>query len=348
MEITPDQRELQDLVRRFLSDSVPAEYLRKRIDSGLRRDEALVESLKALGLEEGFSADGGVFSFAELALVAEEVGRALLPEPLLERLFCDLLVPSILSGETRSAYMDLGGATAIAPPVCCKVKFNSKSKRISGEVAWGFAAEGADRCIGVVSHDGGERLFACSLKQAGVSVVPVPSLDLTASLGAISFRDARVVLFSPQESGRILDLFEVLTASEVYGVSQKVVEMSSDYLKTREQFGVPVGAFQAVQQRLADAYAQSESLGALSRFAAWSVGRSPEQLPLTARAAISLASEAGPSICETAIQVHGGIGFTWEYDLHLYLRRAKVVQAAFPLSSERVDALLSRALGGAT
>jgi alkylation response protein AidB-like acyl-CoA dehydrogenase len=126
-------------------------------------------------------------------------------------------------------------------------------------------------------------------------------------------------------------------------MTARVVEMTADYLKTREQFGVPVGAFQAVQQRIADAYAASESLGALCRFAAWSVVSSPEQRPLTARAAIAHAAEVGPTVCEAAIQVHGGIGFTWEYDLHLFLRRAKAIQAAFPMNAERVASLLDSA-----
>jgi len=344
VQITADQRELQDLVRRFFQDAVPSEYLRMRITSLLRRDEALLESLKQLGLDEGFSADGG-FSFAELGIVAEEVGRALFPEPLSERLLGDAVVPGFLGDAARQGYAALGLGTAFAPTSCCNLKSNSKSKRVSGEISWAVGVEGGARLIGAVEQKGAPRLFACSLSDSGITKKAVSSLDLTSALTSLSLKDVPVVLFTEEESRLIQDAYEVVKAFEVYGVTARVVEMSAEYLKTRQQFGVPIGAFQAVQQRIADAYASSESLGALCRFAAWSVTSSPEQRPLTARAAISHASEVGPSVCEAAIQVHGGIGFTWEYDLHLFLRRAKAIQAGFPLNGARVDELLQRAQG---
>jgi hypothetical protein len=342
MQITSDQRELQDLVRRFFADAVPSEYLRKRITSLLRRDEALIESVKGLGLEEGFSADGGMFTFAELGLVAEEVGRALFPEPLIERLLGDCVVPGLLCAETRKGYEALGAGTAIAPASCCE-DVTAKAKKVSGDIPWAWGVEGAGRLLGVVHQKGEDRVFACSLSQPGGVAISQSSLDCTTSLASLSLKDVPAIIFSQEESSAILDAIAILKGCEVYGVTARVVEMSAEYLKTREQFGVPVGAFQAVQQRIADAYAASESLGALCRFAAWSVVSSPEQRPLTARAAIAHAAEVGPTVCEAAIQVHGGIGFTWEYDLHLFLRRAKAIQVAFPMNAERVASLLRSA-----
>ena len=341
MQITADQRELQDLVRRFFADAVPSEYLRKRMTSLLRRDEALIDSVKQLGLDEGFSADGGMFTFAELGIVAEEVGRALFPEPLTERIFGDCIVPGLLSAETRVAYSALGSGTALSPASCCAVV--GTAKKLSGEISWAWGVEGAGRLIGVMRQKGAERVFACSLSAPGVTSKAESSLDSTSVLSSVSLKDVPAVIFSEDESNVVRDAFDILKGCEVYGVTSRAVEMSADYLKTREQFGVPVGAFQAVQQRIADAYAASESLGALCRFAAWSVVSSPEQRPLTARAAISYAAEVGPNVCEAAIQVHGGIGFTWEYDLHLFLRRAKAIQSGFPLDAQRVDELLARA-----
>ena len=339
MQITADQRELQDLVRRFFADAVPSEYLRKRMTSLLRRDEALIDSVKQLGLDEGFSADGGMFTFAELGIVAEEVGRALFPEPLTERLLGDGVVPGLLDVVTRSAYQALGSHTAIAPASCCNVATDT-SKKVSGEISWAFGVEGAGRFIGVMSQKGGDRVFACSMSDPGVTVKAEASLDCTTALASLSLKEVPVVVFSEDESNKVVDALSILKACEVYGVTARVVEMSAEYLKTREQFGVPVGAFQAVQQRIADAYASSESLGALCRFAAWSFVNSPEQRSLTAQAALAHAAEVGPNVCEAAIQVHGGIGFTWEYDLHLFLRRAKSIQIGFPLSGARVDDLL--------
>jgi len=340
MLLTADQRELQDLVRRFFADAVPSEYLRKRMASLLRRDEALVASVEQLGLEEGFSSEKGMFSFAELGIVAEEVGRALLPEPLTERLLGDCVLPGLLEVETRTSYRALGSRTAIAPASCCTITAG-KSKKVSGEISWAWGVEGADRLVGVVRQKGGDRVFACSLSAPGVTVKAESSLDCTTALSSVSLKDVAVAVFSEDESQKVIDAFSILKGCEVYGITARVVEMGAEYLKTREQFGVPVGAFQAVQQRIANAYAESESLGALCRFAAWSVVSSPDQRPLTARTAIAHASEVGPSVCEAAIQVHGGIGFTWEYDLHLFLRRAKLIQAAFPCNAQSVDDLLA-------
>ncbi len=340
MQITSDQRELRDLVRRFLADSVSSEYLRKRITSGLRRDDALLESAKQLGLEEGFSAQGEMFTFAELGVVAEEVGRALFPEALTERIFADCVVPGFLDPDTRAAYQALGSHTAIAPESCCTLA-SRKSKKVSGEISWAWGVEGASRLIGVMKMTGGNRAFACSLSTPSVTLTPTSSLDLTTALASLSLTDVPVVVFSEDASSKVLDAFSILKACEVYGMTARVIEMSAEYLKTREQFGVPVGAFQAVQQRIADAYASSEALGALCRFAAWSVTSSPEQRSLTARAVIAHAAEVGPSVCEAAIQVHGGIGFTWEYDLHLLLRRAKATAVAFPQGVEGVEDLLT-------
>jgi alkylation response protein AidB-like acyl-CoA dehydrogenase len=162
-------------------------------------------------------------------------------------------------------------------------------------------------------------------------------------LSQVVLKNVNALFFDDADSALVEDLIEVLKASEVYGITARVIEMTTEYVKTREQFSVPLGAFQAVQQRLADGYAASESLGALCRFAAWSVEGSPRQRRLTARAAVSHAAEVGPLVCESAIQCHGGIGFTWEYDLHLLLRRAKVIQAGFSLNGERAEELIRRA-----
>jgi alkylation response protein AidB-like acyl-CoA dehydrogenase len=151
------------------------------------------------------------------------------------------------------------------------------------------------------------------------------------------------LVLSVETSQALEDVLEAIKASEAAGICDRVIQMSVEYAKTREQFGKPIGSFQAVQQKLADAYASSEALSSLSRFAVWACCHAPDQRHLTARAAISMAADVAPKICETAIQSHGGIGFTWEYDLHLYLRRAKTLQAAFALDEARINDLLTTA-----
>ena len=343
MKLTSDQLELRDLIRRFFADAVTSEYLRKRMANGIRRDEKLLTSLAQLGLEEGFGGADASFGFRELALVSEEVGRALFPEPLSERLFGDGVLPRLLSESARTVFSSLGSRTAFVPGNGAKLSLNSKKRTVSGSISWAFGIEGADRIVAPVSGSSPTRYVVFSLQQRSVTAKPTTSLDLTTPLSEVTVKDCATLVLGDEDSALVEDCFEVLKACEVSGVTSKVVEMTTEYVKTREQFGVPIGAFQAIQHRLADAYAASESLAALCRFSAWSVQSAPEQRRLTSRAAIAHACEVGPMVCETAVQCHGGIGFTWEYDLHLFLRRAKVIQAGFGLNAERADELLRRA-----
>ncbi len=346
MQISQDQAELKDVVRRFLSEKVPSEYIRERIRSGTRHDQEFVKGLGELGLDEGFAATPALFAFVELALVAEEAGRVLLPEPLVERLFGAYVVPRLLPAACRGTYESAVSVTdtvGFAPTVCCDLEV-SQSGTLSGDIVWGFGIEGASRALAFSRYDGRRTAFVVDLSGSGVSCTPRASLDLTTALCGISLVDAAPVATLSSEGSHVAeDCLEILKACEVFGVCERVIEMSVDYVKTREQFGVPIGGFQAIQHKLADIYAQTEALGALCRFAAWTVEHSPEQRALTARAASLQAATMGPQVCEVALQCHGGIGFTWEYDLHLYLRRAKAFEAAFALTEERAGELLERA-----
>jgi alkylation response protein AidB-like acyl-CoA dehydrogenase len=133
----------------------------------------------------------------------------------------------------------------------------------------------------------------------------------------------------PIDLERALALEHALRASELSGICSKVVQMTSDYAKTRKQFGVPVGGFQAVQHQLSDMYLTSEALASMSRFACWALGASPAQSSFASLAAIKFGVENACKVVEKAIQLHGGIGFTWEFDLHFYLRRAQSFAALY-------------------
>jgi alkylation response protein AidB-like acyl-CoA dehydrogenase len=122
--------------------------------------------------------------------------------------------------------------------------------------------------------------------------------------------------------------------------------MTAEYLKTRKQFGVAIGSFQAVQQKIADAYLSSEAASALAAFAAWAVDSSRNQVQFSARAALHFALENLPQVVESAVQLHGGIGFTWEYDLHLFLRRVKMFEALYRFTSDEEQGLLQAADAG--
>lgn len=254
----------------------------------------------------------------------------------------------------RAACFDLvraaEGRCALAFPSCCDLCIDQGLASVSGRATWSVCGDGALLLIGFAKTAGGIRSFLAKLSDSsegsseGSSCVSinkqVSSLDLTTPLTEIALSRAPCLVLSTKSTENLSVALEVLKASEISGLCRRVLELTADYVKTRKQFGAPIGSFQAIQQKLAQTYADSEALASLCRFAAWAFNSSPEQRRLTSRAAVLKAAELGVQVCETAIQCHGGIGFTWEYDLHLFLRRAQVIHAAFGMSEERAEELI--------
>lgn len=339
MLLTQEQGELKDLVRRSFEEHVTSEVVRRCEQNHAEAVAGITAALREIGLEEAFSPDGGSLGFTELATVAEEAGRVLLPLPIVERIFLANSLAALKVGELPG-----GPSTGcgIAPRSCCSLEHESAVGTISGRVEWAYGVAGASHLM--VWLPSGEGAIV-SLSDSGVTQSRTTSLDLSVALYSLTLSQVSTQIIPADAARTIEDRFEILKASEMYGVAQRVMEMTVAHVTAREQFGVPVGGFQAIQQKLADAYAHQESLGSLARFAAWSVDHSPEQTALTARSAIALATKVGPEVCEACLQAHGGIGFTWEYDLHLYLRRAQSIRAAFAMTAERDEELLRRAVG---
>lgn len=358
MRLSTEQTEFCDLVRRFFSERVSSEYLRGRISSGQRSDTGLRQSLQDLGLYETFSGAEPTCGLVELALLAEECGRALVPDSCVEHVLINALLESLVSPGEWAAVSGLfrsaqGGGCALAFPGCCDFSVEHDSGSVSGTATWAICGEGAALLLGFTSTGTGARAFLANLStlgteastQGGVASIsnPAHSLDLTTPLTQHVLTKAPCVVLGSESTENLSIAIEVLKASEVSGLCQRVLEMTLEYVKTRNQFGVPIGSFQAIQHKLAQVYADSEALASLCRFAAWSFTASPEQRRITSRAAALRAAELGVHICEVAIQCHGGIGFTWEYDLHLFLRRAQVIHAAFGITESRANELIQAA-----
>jgi alkylation response protein AidB-like acyl-CoA dehydrogenase len=345
MRLSDEQTEFRDLLSRFFQENVTPEYRRARLSSQRESDPALKQELESLGIFQGFMETPPLFSVQELGILAHEVGYFLVPDALIEQILATAIIPRLLPEPERAALSSLAPSTArgtIAYPQCCDLVLNGDSKTVSGSITWLLGGHDSQWVLAFTRGDKNvQRLVAFSLTATGVVAKRSPALDLTTTLTAVELKDAPVIVLSEEISSTAEDLIESLKAREVAGICRRVVEMSVEYAKTRQQFGVAIGAFQAVQHKLADCYARTEALDSLSSFAVWSAKNSPSQLHLTSRAAIFKASEFGPLVCETCIQVHGGIGFTWEYDLHLYLRRAKTIEAAFCMTESRAQGLLS-------
>jgi hypothetical protein len=355
MRYTSDHLQLQETLRRFLHEKVSVEYRKNRIAAKSRLDPQLLKEIDSLGLVEGFSGPEALFGFIELGILAHECGRVLMPEPIVDRLLVECCLPAMLpadSGNYLTAERAKGRVSiAVARPLVCRVT-SSVDGLVSGSIEWVSGVEGASHIIVWfvdTPKEGGVRVqplaALISCEHPGVSTREVPSLDLLSSSRSVELAAVPAVLLSPRASALLEQCLDLTGALEAAGVCERVIEITCDYLRVREQFGVPIGGFQALQHAMANSYAQSESLSALARFGAWSVVSSPEQVALVSRAASLQAAVVGPAVCEAAIQVHGGIGFTWEYELHLYLRRARTIAALYSWEDRRVSDLLSKAVG---
>lgn len=350
MKLSNDQIEFQDLLRRFLKERVTHEYLQTRVKAGATVDPALTAALVELGLDEGFQGKDAPFSVEEMGILANECGRVLLPDPLIERLIASALVPRLLEGGEHSKWLAAtkeGAVVGVAFPAPCKITqdpLTSDTQRatVSGQVEWYIDVSGAQALLAFCATPDGERACLIRLSDQGVNSSSENSLDLTLRLSKLELKGVYATIFSLASTQAIENLLEAVYASHLAGLSQAVVDLTCEYVKTRQQFGAPIGSFQAVQQQIAQRYAEVEALSSLSRFAVWSAVNSKDQAGLTARAAILQATVVAPQTCEMAIQAHGGIGFTWEYVLHLYLRRARLYASAFALTESRARELIGR------
>lgn len=346
MRLTSEQRELQALVRRFLSERVSNEYIRSRISSASGYDQALRQAAHELGLYDAFSGAQPICGMVELSLIAAECGHALAPDSPIEDVLVSTLSESLLGSEGGDLFAGPRSParrkTALVFPRCGDFIASPDLSSVTGTASWAVGAHDALQVVGFTDTQDGCRLFVADLEaEYGGKREVLPSLDLTTPLMKVELASSPCKIFSREATEAIVDAIFIVKAAEVVGLCRRVVHMTTEYTKTRQQFGTPIGAFQAVQQKLAQAYAESEALASLCQFAAWSYHASPHQKRLTSHASILKAAQVGVNVCETAIQCHGGIGFTWEYDLHLYLRRAKTIEAAFGISEDSARSLLA-------
>ena len=338
MLLNEDQILLRDTVRSALEGTITPEYRTSKASPLLPIDTQVLSLLDSIALSESFIGPDAPYTLAELGVVASEFGRVLLPVPILEHLTCNLVAnhPS-LKGDSylAQAYPLFGTGVTVASPAVCSVEARSVEVA-EKESAW--EASGTVSALATLSAPTSVIVWqkaAPDANEPGAYLVPrdnasnsitstrATSIDLLTPLESLTLSSARAYPLGKNASTLLLAALRVMVANECSGISQYVIEKSCEYVKTREQYGVPVGGFQALQHTIANSAVETESLRALASFAAWCLAASPEQVPLTSRTALARAITVAPAVCERAIQVHGGIGFTWEFELHHYLRRAK-------------------------
>lgn len=341
LTLTAEQKEFQTMLRRFFGEHCSSEYLRGRLEHGSESDPAFWDKLSELGLFEFFSEglEEGANGFRELALVAFESGRALCPESITGSLLGGpLLCQQLLTEKERKKInktigLDLSELSEgkkrvrMVPRSCTNVGFDDSNSAASGTVKFLHGSKASD--IVLLEAANGEFYFVAAGGEYFSYGEGHVGVDLTRKLAVAEVKSAPCASVGSSVSEYLNNLNLVLKASEIAGICDKAVEMTVTHVKDRKQFEVPVGGFQAVQHGLADMYLAAEALSALVDFAAWAAESSKEQLPLATLSALGFAFEKGAWVCERAIQLHGGMGFTWEYDLHLYLRRIHAIQARY-------------------
>jgi alkylation response protein AidB-like acyl-CoA dehydrogenase len=358
---TPEQEMLRDSVRSFLTDKIPMTRVRELMETEAGFDEALWAETAGLGwqgmaIPEEYGGAG--FSYLELGIVFEEMGRALTPLPFLSTVVLGagavLLagdeaqkkahLPKVASGEDRMALAvveasgrwDPDGVEMAAKPDGDEVVVSGvKSYVVDGHTSHTLV-------VAVRDETGSVSLYLVPADAEGVSAARLETMDMTRKQAEISFNDVRIpaaARLGAAGSGaatleKLYDLAAVALAFEQVGGAQRCLEMSVEYAKVRHQFGRPIGSFQAVKHKCADMLVEVESSKSSAYYAGWAAAEDNDELPVVAPLAKAYCSDAYFHVAAETIQVHGGIGFTWEHDAHLYFKRAKTDQLLFGDSAQ--------------
>ena len=333
---------LRDSVRRLFADRCPAEAIASLYDtapqdfSGVWR--ALAADLGMAGLLVPEELGGAGATAREAAVVMEEIGRAVAPVPYLTSAVL-ATVALLHAGDTDTvkelAAGSLTAALAVPLPTApddAVTGLSAGGNGVSGRVTSVAGAAEADVLVVPVAGSDGLEMHTVARDAAGVEVSPVLSLDMTRPLanlefsGAASSRVGSVV--ADAAIAAALQTGAALLASEQLGIAQWCFETTLAYAKERKQFGRAIGSYQAIKHRLADLWIEVNSASAAARYAADTCARDDPDAAIAAAVAQAYCSGAAVHAAEECVQLHGGLGMTWEYPAHLYLKRAKSDQLA--------------------
>jgi alkylation response protein AidB-like acyl-CoA dehydrogenase len=306
---TDDQRDIQRTARDLLGERAKPERVREHAEAG-RMDAELWRELCELGwpgiaVAEEYGGQG--LGPIELSILCEELGRALAPVPFLGSVMAATLIEHGGSPEQRERWL---------PGLASGATIGALGAAVDGTAE--FVVGAADAQVLVLIEDDGSA-HVLSAEEAEVS--PLASIDPTRSAARVMAGDSGEALPDGCVGlGRAL----VAVSSELVGICDRALEMTVAYVKERKQFGVPVGAYQAVSHRCAQMLLETEKARSTAAFAAWTAEADPENLAEAAAMAKAAASDAGREVTASAIQAHGGIGFTWEADVHWLFKRAQI------------------------
>jgi len=348
-----EQEELRRIVRQFLEDKSSESAVREQMDTEKGYDDAVWSQmadqmgLQGLIIPEEYGGSG--YSYVELIVVLEEMGRSLLCAPYFSSVVLaanalmssddddakSTYLPGIASGETvatvafteENGRWDEEGVTATATK-------SGDDWSITGEKMFVLDGHVADLLIVAARTDAGVSLFGVDGDASGVTRTALATMDQTRKQAKVEFAGAPGRLIGADGGGwaileRMLDLAAVGLAAEQVGGAQMCLDMSVEYAKVRVQFGRPIGSFQAIKHKCADMLLEVESAKSAAYYAGWCASELNDELPSVASLAKAYCSEAYFHAAAENIQIHGGIGFTWEHPAHLYFKRAKSSELLF-------------------
>jgi alkylation response protein AidB-like acyl-CoA dehydrogenase len=365
-DFSEEQKLLQKAARDFLADRAPLSANREILESPRPYSTELwkgAAEMGWLGTAVPESYGGAGFGHLELAVIAEEVGRALAPIPFSSSVYLasealllagkddqkSRWLPKLVSGECIGsvALAEGPGEIVSARPATTFADGRVSGRKLpvaDGDVA-GLAVVAAREPSGAVS------LVLVDLEGDGVERRSLRSVDPSRSLAVIDFKGARGELLGGSGEGRalaehLLDRAAVLMAFEQLGGGDRALEITREYTMGRYAFGRPVASFQALKHKMADGWAALQLARSNAYWGAWALSNRSDELATAACAARISASDAFVHAAEDMVQLHGGVGYTWEFDCHLFYRRAKLLSLALGSSREWREKLISRLEAG--
>jgi alkylation response protein AidB-like acyl-CoA dehydrogenase len=348
-DLNAEQRQLRDEARRFLEREAPLAYARATLDGEPWARDSVWKKIAELGWPALPFAEehGGIgMGFIALAILGAELGRVVFPAPFLSSMLGGIAVELAGSDEQKRRLL---------PPVAAgdriaalAVSVVERDGSLHGEARFVAGGDVAETVVVVAQPSDGEAALFVAEPDARERA---STMDATRSVAHLRFDGARAERLEhggAEVVQRVLDRASVLLAAEMLGAAERVLELSVEYAKARVQFGRPIGSFQAVKHRLADMLTDVESIRNAVYYAAWAQERETDDASLAASMAKAFASDAAARVAKGGIQVHGGIGFTWEHDMHLFFKRVKFDEQAFGDAAahrERIAHLVRARLG---
>jgi alkylation response protein AidB-like acyl-CoA dehydrogenase len=360
-DFSEDQKLLQQTARDFLAENSPLSVCREILESDQPYATGLWKGMAQMGWQGAAIPEeygGAGFGYLELAMIAGELGRALAPVPFSSSVYLateavlrlgtdaqkNKYLPKLASGEAIGCFAIAEGPGQTAEASIATTFADGKLKGTKVPVADGDVA---DFAVVVAQGSGGSGLVVVDLDGTGVERKTLKALDPSRSMASITFAGASGELLGDEGQGwanaeHVLDRAAVLVAFEQVGGADRCLEITREFTLGRYAFGRPIASFQAIKHRLADAWCEIELARSNSYYGAWALSNDESELDIAACVSRIQATHAFDLNTVEMIEFHGGVGYTWEYDCHLFYRRAKLLCSCLGNDASWKEKLISR------